>query len=171
MRKTLTVAGLAVVMLAAPAFVPTASADPNWFVGAGFRIGPIAFSLVLGSPHRGPEAYYWRTSQRFAYRGARCSDACFLDHGVYYHASTCPLVHRHLDRYGYDTRAVFTRYAPRYYDYGYRDRRDRGHYRYDRYDDRRTDEHWRDRRYRDRDRYDDRGGRDRHRRDDRRHRH
>lgn len=163
MRKILITLGLAVLMIAAPTFVPDASADSNWFAGTGFRIGPVAFSLVLGSPNRGPESYYWRTSERIAYRGYRCSDACFLDHGTNYHHSACPVVRRHLDHYGYDAGAVFTRYAPRHDDYGYRDRR---------YDDRRSDDRY-DRRYDDRyddyDRGHDRWHRDHDRRDDRRH--
>jgi hypothetical protein len=182
MRKTLATVGFAALVSAAPALAPTAEADHLWIAaGAGFHVGGLAFSVVLGDAPYGPPVHYWRTVHPLSYRGHRCSDACFFDHGVYYHAASCPLVHRHFHRYGYDPHAVYVRWAPRYrydshrYGSGHRSYRyDRGYHRHDRrrdhrfdrrhrHDDRRHDRRWdRDRRHRgDHHRYDRRRGGDR----------
>ncbi len=166
MRKTLATVGFAALISATPALVPKAHADHLWIAaGAGFRIGNLAFSLVLGDAPYGPD-YYWRTEAPIRYPGYGCSDACFLDHGVYYHAASCPLIHHHLHRYGYEPNRVIVRWAPRYrYDYRY-DRR----YDHRRYDDRRYDRRYDYRRYDRRDRGYHRDDRYDRRRYDRRHR-
>lgn len=187
MRKALATLGFAALLSATPAAVPDAEADHRWLsVGAGFRIGGLSFSFVVGdaAPY-----YYWRTDHRLSYRGYSCTDACYFDRGAYYHHADCPLVHHHLGYHGYDPYAVFVHYAPpsryhdhyayRYYDRGYRVRHqdygyrryDRRHHRYDRrhdrYDHRHRYDHRRDRHRRheaDHHRYEDRRYRD-----DRRH--
>ena len=195
MRKALTVVVLAALISATPIMVPEADANPAWLAGAAFAIGGATLALVLGSRYEGPPAYYWRTDRELAYRGYHCTDACFVDHGVYYHDAACPVVRYHLRRYGYDGDAMFERYAPRYqrdgyygdygYDYGYRSygyspygyspygydqygydqRYNRDYYRYDRRYDRRNDRRY-DPRYNQR--YNQRNDRRYDRRNDRR---
>lgn len=147
MNKKLTAATVLAVLLAITLVAPTASADHGfgWSAGAGFRIGPLRFHIVLGGDHDGHRGHYYRTDSPFHYgERSACSSRCFKDGDHYYHHPHCPGLLHHFDRYGVNPYANFDRYAPadddRYYDedggsYG-------GYGRYDGYDD-----SWRHRRY------------------------
>lgn len=126
MRKMLLVLTLAGATMIAPGLTPAAHAY-GWFsAGAGFHVGPLSLSFVLGQPfsNYGP-SYYYRASEPIAYPGYHCTDRCFVDHGAYYHDRGCPVVRHYLARYQVDPYDVYVRYAPRYdryYDGGYYER-------------------------------------------------
>ncbi|HTQ78770.1 MAG TPA: hypothetical protein VMM92_02155, partial [Thermoanaerobaculia bacterium] len=169
MRKMLLTLTLAGAALLAPGLTPAAHAGGfGWFaVGAGFRVGGLHLSFVLGQPFAAyAPAYYYRSYEPITYAGYRCTSRCFIDHGVYYHDRACPVVHQYLAAYRVDPYRAYVNYAPRYqryYDGGYYERHGgyyayngyptgRGGYRYDgRYDgysrDSRYDGYSRDSRY------------------------
>jgi hypothetical protein len=126
MRKMLLVLTLAGATMIAPGLTPAAHAY-GWFsAGAGFHVGPLSLSLVLGQPfsNYGP-SYYYRAYAPIAYSGYHCTDRCFVDHGVYYHDRACPVVRHYFAQYRVDPYDTYVRYAPRYesyYDGGYYER-------------------------------------------------
>ncbi len=126
MRKMLLVLTLAGATMIAPGLTPAAHAY-GWFsAGAGFHVGPLSLSFVLGQPFRNyAPAYYYRAYEPIAYPGYHCTDRCFVDHGVYYHDRACPVVRHYLAEYQVDPYQVYVNYAPRYdryYDGGYYER-------------------------------------------------
>lgn len=129
MHKTLVAIAATATLLLAPGFTtPARAAHSDWYVGGGFRIGPVHFSIVLGGPgqrHQGH--YYYRSNHRVHYRGYQCTDRCFKQRGYYYHDPYCPVVLQHFDRHRANPYAAWERYAPRYRD-GYPQYRDRGDY-------------------------------------------
>lgn len=154
MRNTIISAALATAFAVAPMAAPTAAANTRFFAGTAFHVGGTAISIVLGGTPRAPH-HYWRTSTPLRYRGVHCSDACFFDHGSWYHAQSCPVVGRHFRHFHRDQAREFARWAPHPRSWG---RYDRDHHRYDRHDrydrydrnDRRgrggNDRHWSERR-------------------------
>ncbi len=126
MRKMLLVLTLAGATMIAPGLTPAAHAWGWLSIGTGFHVGPLSFSLVLGSPFRGYDpAYYYRTYEPIAYPGYQCTDRCFVDHGVYYHDRACPVVRHYFASYQADPYDLYIHYAPRYgsyFDGGYYER-------------------------------------------------
>lgn len=126
MRKMLLVLTLAGATMIAPGLTPAAHAY-GWFsAGAGFHVGPLSLSFVLGQPFAGyGPSYYYRAYEPIAYPGYRCTDRCFVDRGVYYHDRGCPVVRHYLAQYQVDPYDVYVQYAPRYgsyFDGGYYER-------------------------------------------------
>jgi hypothetical protein len=172
MKRAVTTCVLTTALLITPllAMPAEASHDRGFGVGAWFAIGGIDFSIVFGS-RGGHPGYYYRTDDRFGYRGHRCTDRCYRDRGYGYHSLDCPMVGYHLDRYHQRPHLLFRGYAPApwyrgsYYGDGHRgwDRGDRDRYyerhhrgHHDRYDRHDRYDH-RDRRYDRHDRRDRRG--------------
>ena len=157
----LTTALLITPLLAAPA---EARHDSGFSVGGWFSIGGIHFSLVFGSRGGHPD-YYYRTDDRFQYRGHRCTDRCYRDRGYSYHSLDCPVVGYHMDRYHQRPHMLFRGYAPAPFWRGafYGDGHGSwGHHDRDRYYDRRYGRYDRHGRYDRYDRYDRHGRYDRH---------
>jgi hypothetical protein len=126
MRKMLLVLTLAGATMIAPGMTPAAHAY-GWFsAGAGFHVGPLSLSFVLGQPFAGyGPSYYYRSYEPISYPGYQCTDRCFVDQGVYYHDRGCPVVRHYLAQYQVDPYDTYVRYAPRYgsyYDGGYFER-------------------------------------------------
>ena len=136
MRKVVSTAALAAVLLTAPGMVPEARADHSrWTVGAGFSIGHLVFNIVLGSPYQRSHAgYYFRARNPFRDDRYSCNRLCFKERDHYYHDPQCPALLHHFKRHRYNPYDVFESYAP--YDdtpyLQYRDRDQHEHRSYDR---------------------------------------
>jgi hypothetical protein len=170
---------LAGALLLLPLTAQAAHADHvGWSFGAGFHVGNAYFSLGFGAHAGYAPGYYYRTSGRVYAQGHHCSDRCFRDGGIVYHAASCPLVRAYFDHYGVQPAFLFERFAPaplwrgRYYRdvtpwapdrYYRRDDRYNRYDRYDRYDRQRRYDRYRDRRDRSDERWRDRRGRSDHR--------
>lgn len=121
----------------------------GWYIGGGFRVGGLHFSLAFDRDHRHRDPYYYRTQHRVNYEGYACGSYCLKKSGYSYHHASCPLVLHHFRVHRYNPAWAWSHYrGPRYdrfydrghdyghRDYGYRDygRRDRGHRDYGRRD-------------------------------------
>lgn len=137
MQKTLVAAAIAGSLALAPGLAAPAHAEhADWYVGGGFRIGPVHFNIVLGGPgHRYHGHHYYRSKHRVQYRGYQCNDRCFKQGGYDYHDPYCPTVLHHFDRYRANPYAAWDRYAPRHRE-PYLQYRDRGDYGRGYHDDR-----------------------------------
>lgn len=113
MRKKALASVTAGLMFLAPTLAAPAEARSLWSVGAGFEVGPIAFTLAFGAHGRYRPVYYWRTSQALSYRGVRCSERCFTNRGHHHHFESCPLVRHHLRVHRSSAADLFHSYAPR----------------------------------------------------------
>jgi len=126
MRKTILVMILAGTAMIAPGMASAAHASHGhgWYA-SGHNVGGLSLSFVVGQPFRGYGAgSYYRFNRPIYYRGAHCTSRCFVRHGVYYHARSCPVARGY---YRYHN----VRYAPRYvryYDNGYGYHRHYRHY-------------------------------------------
>lgn len=188
MKRAVTTCALTAALLVTPLLALPAEAHPRdsgFSIGGWFAVGGVHFSLVFGARGHGHPDYYYRTHDRFGYRGHRCTDRCYLDRRYAYHSIDCPVVGYHFDRFRQRPHLLFRGYAPAPFWHGayYGDgphrswsRHDRDRYwgRYDRHDrwDRPDRDHrWERDRDRDRGRHDRHRGRgrghDRHRHDDR----
>ncbi|MEM7479740.1 MAG: hypothetical protein AAF481_01085 [Acidobacteriota bacterium] len=135
MRKALIILALGSLILVTPG---VAEAGHGWLFGGGFKIGGFHFSLGFRDTGYAP-TYYYRTHDRVAYRGYKCSDRCYRSGRTHYHHEACPVISHHLDRHRLTLHTIFARHAP-YYDGRYARGYDRYYrsdrYGYDRYDDR-----------------------------------
>lgn len=151
-HKLLGIATVLSILLVGLAATPAEAGHSDWYIGGGFRIGPIHFNLVLGHPGHRRHAghYYYRTHDHLAYDGYRCNDRCFKERRYTYHDVYCPVVLRHYEVQRWNPYRTFERYAPRYgryYGQGpYDEYRGRTPYR----------RHYYERRYHHRDRYEER---------------
>ncbi len=114
---------LALLMSLGPAAQPAEAG--RWYLGAGFKVGGVHFSLAFDRHARYHRpTHYYRTSHRLRYDGYRCGSACFKKSRDYYHHSSCGLVSHHFRRHHYDPRPV-VHYGERGYyghrGYGYRE--------------------------------------------------
>ena len=91
---------LAMVMSLGGAGLRPAEAG-DWYIGSGFRVGGLHFSLAFDRQPRRHDPYYYRTRQRVRYEGYRCGSYCLKRSGYTYHHSGCPLVLYHFRRHGF----------------------------------------------------------------------
>ncbi len=116
---------------------PTPAAAGDWYIGGGFRVGGLEFSLAFdhARDHLGP--YYYRTRHSPSHAGYGCGSYCLKRSGYIYHHSGCPLVLHHFRvhrfhparAWDYYRGPGYDRYPGRGRDYGHRDYgyRGRGH--------------------------------------------
>jgi hypothetical protein len=133
MRKILLVLALTSAAMIAPGMTSAAHAHGyrgGWYSrGPGFNGGGLTLSFVVGQPYYGYGAdSYYRFNRPIYYRGAHCSSRCFVDHGVYYHARSCPVVRSYFRVHRIAPYRTYVRYAPRYGRYYGRRYYDRGYY-------------------------------------------
>jgi hypothetical protein len=174
-RSIIPALALATVAFTAMVVAQPAEASPRWFAGADFAVGGIHFSVGyfdnFGPGH--PARHFYRTPYRLSHAGHRCTSACYIADGYYYHDRFCPVVRYHLGHHRYDPYPAWDRLdRGRYVIWsGARSHPGRGHYkhwrpdprwsrpdyRWDRHDHRsdRRDHRW-DRRVDRRDRREDR---------------
>lgn len=107
------------------------AAAGEWYVGSGFRVGDIYFSLAFDHRHRHHDPYYYRTRHHVRHDGYRCGEYCLKRSGYTYHHAACPLVLHHFRSYGFYPARVWESYrGPRYdrhYDRHYNRHYDRRH--------------------------------------------
>ena len=137
-----TFAAALVMFVGGGSLQPAAAGD--WYIGGGFRVGGVHFSLAFDRHHRHHDPYYYRTRHHVSYEGYRCGSYCLKSSGYVYHHASCPLVRHHFRRHYFHPAMVWDQFrGPRYDDrydrgrrYGHRDYgwRGRGHRDYGRYD-------------------------------------